>query len=326
MNTLYTYHLSPKISELLLRIEVAKKVIDLLPQLPKIEANLRHKSLLKSSLFSARIEGNTIELHELEDKARDKRREKQEVFNIVKALEWIYSNNSPSTITSKTLAQLHNFVMQELSPDIGTFRKEPTAIFNTAGIAIYMTPPPSHLPYLIDELISFISTSTEHPAIIASYSHFTFEKIHPFVDGNGRIGRLLSSLILKNKDYAMHGIVSIEEYLNDHKENYYDLLNNTSNDITSFIEFYLEAIAESSESSFEKIKDIKEENPQDRLLPRRQEIIAIIKDHPHSSFDSIKRRFPATPASTLHYDIQVLVKNSFIKKLGSTRGTVYTSK
>lgn len=319
MNTRYTYSLSPKISETLVRIEVARKVIGLLP-------HLRHKSLLKSSLFSARIEGNTIQPHELDDKGIDKHREKQEVLNILRALEWIYSNNSPDTLTSNTLAQLHTFVMRELSVETGTFRTERTAIFSAAGLAIYMTPPPSRLPYLVDELISYISASTDHPAIVASYSHFVFHKIHPFVDGNGRVGRLLSALILKNKDYAMHGTVSIEECLNDHKERYYDLLNNNSNDITPFIEFYLEAIAISSESSFIKIKGVKEENLQDRLLPRRQEIIAIINDHPHSSFDSIKRRFPKVPASTLHYDIKALVQNGFINKLGNTRGVVYTPK
>lgn len=62
------------------------------------------------------------------------------------------------------------------------------------------------------------------------------------------------------------------------------------------------------------------------LLPRRKEILRIIKDHQMVSFDFIKRRFISVPESTLHYDLRQLIKQGFIKKLGSTRGTNYTPK
>jgi len=323
MDQLYTYQKNSKINELLIRIEVAKKVIDLLPHLPKIEANLRRQTVLKSSIFSARIEGNTLEPDEY-DKQSTQNREKKEVMNIVRALEWIHTPRPPEMITKATIIKLHEFVMSGLSGEIGMFRKEITAIFNRAGIALYMTPPPNYIHSLVQKLVLYIAETTDHPTIIASKSHFVFEKIHPFIDGNGRVGRLLSTLVLKNGGYAMHGLVAIEEYLNEHRGEYYDLLANTNTSITSFIEFFLEAIVVSSEESFNKLKNFKEEKPEDSLLPRRQEILAVIREQRFCSFDMIKRKFTAIPDSSLHYDVQILIRKGFIRKLGTTRGVVYS--
>lgn len=326
MDQLYTYKKSQKLNDLLVRIEVAKKVIDLLPQLPHIEANLRRQSLLRSSLFSARIEGNTLELYEIDESKKSKAREKKEVLNILKTLEWIHSRNSPKLITKHVLLTIHEYVLDDIGTDLGKFRTEPSAIFNQAGIAVYMTPPPTHLPYLLDQLIGYISKEEDHPTITASISHFTFEKIHPFIDGNGRVGRLLSTLILKQRGFALRGLVGMEEYFNDNRSDYYDLLSITNTDITAFVEFFLEGIALSAEKTFEELKNIKEEKAEDTLLPRRQEILQIIREQHLCSFDQIKRRFTKIPDSSLHYDVQVLLRKGFIKKLGSTRGVVYSPK
>jgi Fic family protein len=324
MDQLYTYKKTAKINELLIRIEVSKKVIDLLPQLPHIETSLRRQSLLKSSLFSARIEGNTLELFEIDENTKTKSLEKKEVLNILKGLEWIHSRNSPKLVTKEVLLTLHEYVLDGIGTDLGKFRSEPSAIFNQAGIAVYMTPPPTHLPYLLDQLIGYIAQEEDHPAVTAGISHFTFEKIHPFIDGNGRVGRLLSTLILKQGDYAMRGLVGMEEYFNDHRSDYYDLLSLAGTDVTEFVEFFLEGIADTAEKTFEQLKNIKEEKAEDSLLPRRQEILQIIREQRLCSFDQIKRRFTKIPDSSLHYDIQVLIRKAFVKKLGSTRGVVYS--
>ena len=320
----YTYKQNAKINALLIRIEVAKKMVDLLPQLPHIEVNLRRQAMLKSSLFSARIEGNTLELDEL-DSGSSKNREKKEVMNILKALEWIHSPNAPELITTEVLLTLHEYVLDGVGFDLGKLRTEPSAIFNQAGVAVYMAPPPSQLPGLLDQLITYVTESEDHPAIVAGVSHFTFEKIHPFIDGNGRVGRLLSALILKQRDYALRSLVGMEEYFNEHRSDYYDLLSITENDISPFVEFFLEGIAESAEKTFNQLKDIKGEKPEDVLLPRRQEILRIIREQRFCSFDMIKRRFRKIPDSSLHYDIRALLKKGFIKKLGTTRGVVYGS-
>lgn len=324
----YKYRKTLSIEKNIVKIEVAKKVIEILPQLPHIEEHLRHKSLLKSSLFSARIEGNRLGIEEIEDSSRDKAkdREKKEVFNILQALKWIHSEKSTKKISVNTILKLHKFAMDDLSSNPGRLRKESSAIFNQGGIAIYMAPPPSEISDLIDSLIKTIKTSKEHPGVTAALAHFAFEKIHPFLDGNGRVGRLLSTYILKNYGYGFRGLVTLEEYLESHREEYYGLLGSENKDITDFVEFFLLSIAVSADRVVAQLNFKKEESEADTLLPRRQEILAIILDHKMVSFNFLKRRFQKIPDSSLHYDLKVLRRIGFIKKLGSTRGVVYAPK
>lgn len=326
MDINYTYRKTKEIEKNLIRIEVAKRITDLLPQLPHIEEYLRHKSLLKSSLFSAKIEGNRLQIEEVQgiERASAKNREKIEVFNILQALKWIHSGRAPKKINANLIFKLHKIVLQKISSDAGKLRSEPSAIFNQAGVAIYMTPPPSRLPKLIDELIAIIKTH-EHSVIKTAIAHFAFEKIHPFLDGNGRVGRLLGSFILKNSGYGFRGLVVLEENLSDHREEYYNLLATPNRDITDFVEFFTEAIAISSEKVIGELKENKQD-AEGSLLPRRQEILAIIQDHKMVSFNFIKRRFQKVPDSSLHYDLKTLTNKGFIRKLGSTRGVLYSPK
>mgnify|MGYP005676287099 FL=1 len=71
-------------------------------------------------------------------------------------------------------------------------------------------------------------------------------------------------------------------------------------------------------------RQLKQLEQEDQLLPRRKEILNIIRDHSPCSFDKIHRRFHSTPTSTIHYDLQQLQKVGLIKKLGATRGALYT--
>lgn len=324
----FFYQKTPLIDNYLLRIEVSKKLIDILPQLPNIEENLRRKSLLKSSLFSAKIEGNKLNLQDLNfsnNQQTVKDIEKLEIFNILKALNWIYTSTE-SKLTTDTIKQLHILTMKSLTPNAGKFRTEPSAIFNIAGIAIYMTPPPSEILSLLEKLLIYINSQNDHCLITAALAHFNFEKIHPFLDGNGRVGRLLSTLILKNNNFSFREIVSLEEYLENQRETYYYLLQSGDKDLTKFVEFFLEGIALQAEKAIEQIKNIDNEKPEDSLLPRRREILEIIKDHKMVTFDFIRRRFAKIPKDTLHYDLSQLLKKNFIRKLGATRGVCYTIK
>lgn len=130
------YFLTPKIIQLLQSIEASKEVINSVEIPKEIETNIRRRSTLKSSLFSARIEGNTLTLDNL-PKEPSKSQKAREVFNILKALNWIYEKRSKN-LNLKDILRLHQMAMEKLSAkeDLGKFRTEIGAIFNTAGIAI----------------------------------------------------------------------------------------------------------------------------------------------------------------------------------------------
>ncbi|MCJ7826421.1 Fic family protein, partial [Patescibacteria group bacterium] len=166
----------------------------------------------------------------------------------------------------------------------------------------------------------------EFPApIVSAVSHIWFEKIHPFTDGNGRVGRLLASWILQKEGYDFAGIVPFEQFLDEHRQEYYDGLLPDKQNVTLFVEFFLGALLSQVRVSLEEIKHPPLEF-QSNLLPRRQEILNIIRDHVTVSFDFISRRFRKIPSSTLHYDLLDLQKKGLVEKIGTTRGALYREK
>lgn len=323
----FTYTGTKEITDLLTRIDIAKGVIDHLPSVPHIEENIRRTTLLKSSLFSARIEGNPLRLEDItavnmERSQRD--RKKQEIANIYAALRYIRSPAHRHDLSVSFLQDLHRRVLRDIGEEPGILRHEPSAIFNMAGIAVYMTPPPGEVSSLLTQAIEKMHASTHAIPIKAALFHFEFEKIHPFLDGNGRVGRIVTTHILYQGGYDFRGLVSLEEYLDRQREEYYDLLGRAEPDISPFVHFILEGIASQAEKAIEELKDHPEERIEDSLLPRRQEILAIIRDHQLVSFDFISRRFPTVTKSTLHFDISHLIRKKLIRKLGATRGVSYS--
>lgn len=196
--------------------------------------------------------------------------------------------------------------------DLGLFRKDVSAIFNSAGIAIYLPPRPSQILPLINKLVAFINGQKESFAPVkACLTHFVFEKIHPFLDGNGRVGRLLLQAVLQKWGYGMKGLIPIEEYLDNHRALYYQALESTEKDVTDYLEFMLEAIDQTAL----KAKAL--------VLEKRAEILNIIKDHKLVNFDAIRRRFLNVPERTLSYDLKKLQDSGLIRKRGVTNGVYY---
>ncbi|GIW61885.1 MAG: hypothetical protein KatS3mg089_0737 [Patescibacteria group bacterium] len=202
-----------------------------------------------------------------------------------------------------------------------------SAIFNSAGIAIYLPLPPRLVFGLIERLLRFANSSKEQFVPVRSVlTHYTFEKIHPFLDGNGRVGRLLLQSVLEKTGYGMKGLITIDEYLDKHRTEYYDLLALGEKDVTEYVEFMLEGLAETAESAKKIILNKKQIRPEDYLLPPRAEILEIIRDHQIVSFDTIKRRFFAVNDRTLRYDLKKLQDAGIIKKRGITKGAYYEPK
>lgn len=318
------YSLTARISELLSSIEASRAVIDSVTIPPEIELNIRRQSTLNSSLYSARIEGNPLTLDQL-PQISSKDQKKKEIFNILKALNWLQTR-SARDLTAKDLVKLHSFVMQALieADNYGKFRREVSAIFNSAGIAVYMPPPPKQIPGAINKLLKFVNSGREKfVPIKAALAHFTFEKIHPFLDGNGRVGRLLIQVVLHKSGYGMKGLVSIEQHLDQNRSAYYQALEDREKDATDYLEFMLEAIASSAQFAKEEVLAKKNAEAEDFLLPRRAEILRIIKDHKLVNFDTIRRRFRNVNERTLRFDLKKLQDQGLIRKLGATNGVYY---
>src|SRR5258708_2457749 len=133
------YTLTPKISELLSSIEASKQIIDSISIPIEIENNIRRQSTLRSSVYSARIEGNELTLDDINNGSKNQ--QKVEIQNILKALNSLNKKSKKDLILNDIL-ELHSITLHDLHQDAGQIRKNMEAIFNSTGIAIYMPPPP----------------------------------------------------------------------------------------------------------------------------------------------------------------------------------------
>lgn len=321
------YILTPQITEHLQSIEASRQVINSVSLPKEVETNIRRKSILRSSLFSARIEGNPLTLQEItRGPSRDQK--KKEVFNILKGINWVYKRGVNRDVTIKDTLILHKTTMDGLADyeNLGKFRKEVSAIFNSSGIAIYMPPPPKQINPLIVKLLNFANSSKERfVPVRACLTHFNFEKIHPFLDGNGRVGRLLLQTVLAKNDYGMKGMLPLEEYLDNHRSEYYSSLDASEKELSDYLEFMLGAIAQTAEEAKNEVLTKKTLDAIDLLLPRRAEILHIIRDHKLANFDTLRRRFAQVNERTLRYDLKCLQNDGLIRKRGTTKGVWYES-
>lgn len=298
------------IKRLLYELDVLKAGYELHPVSAQQVIILRRASLLKSSLFSARIEGIT-------------ENNKIEVSNLVSAYEQL-SGIMGSDVTIDTLKKLHSEVLRGISLDSVHLRQEESAIYNQAGIAVYLTPAPQNVRSFLEDLCAYVNITKDAPPVSAAVAHIWFEKIHPFVDGNGRVGRLLSAYILKKGGYDFSGLVPFEQYLDEHRDDYYHFLGQDREDVTEFVEFYLTALLSQAKVSLKAAHEGSEPDKYANLLPRRGEIMRMIEDHKMITFDFLSRRFRAVPTRTLHNDLSQLIKAGLVQKMGTTRGVRYS--
>lgn len=309
-----TFTLTPKIQTLLNTLEGQKTAFSLIPIKPELALHLRRHSLLNSALFSAKIEGIT-DNNDLD---------KLGIQNLESTYLWLYKQQPDLKLDNTFIKSLHSKSMLNLRSDAGQFRTEQSAIFNSAGVAVYLTPPPQDLQSLLSVWLEQIDRPAFHPLIQAIISHYQFEKIHPFIDGNGRVGRLILTAQLRQIGYDFSGFLILEEAVSNSRDDYYYYLQDEKKDLTGIIEYFLSLISNSASLALKKITEPSLNLTSLDLLPRRQELLNIIHDHNIVSFDFLHRRFAGIPSSTLRYDLLQLKKSGHIKKLGNTRGALYS--
>jgi len=320
------YKITPEILDLTSKVNTNLMYLVSINIPEELKGKIQRVSLLKSSLFSARIEGNPLTMQTVNENNLVEEKNK-EVFNIIKAnkfLEKTIKNNF--TISKKFIYELHSLVMTGETGKIKNFRTEMEAIFNKSGVAVYLSPPPTQINLLINQLIDYINSNVEKfPLICALVSHLVFEKIHPFVDGNGRVGRLLIFSILKAKGYGKGYLISFEKYLDENKSDYYYYLDQGYQKTEDYLIFMLNSFLKESEELKKQIQSA-QSGKATLLPPRQEEIYLIIKEHTVVSFDNIRRRFLKVPERTLRYDLKKLAEKELIIKIGETRGSYYKIK
>lgn len=309
---------------------------------------LKQIATIESIGSSTRIEGSTMTNEEVKSLINSvkitsfKTRDEQEVFGYYEVLNLILDTHEAVEIKENHIHHLHKSLLQVSSKDKshrGQYKQLPNKvvanypgghqkiIFNTTG------------PFLVkremENLIQWTNSNFEneelHPLIIIGTFVYEFLSIHPYQDGNGRLSRLLTTLLLLKKGYDFMQYASMEIEIEKRKKDYYKALMNGQQDrgtkkekINDWILFFLdtlEATIKKLEDRYSKIKDKKS-----YLNDRQKELLDFIRNNePVKISDVISALKDWTPY-TLKKDMKYLSEEGLIKKMGKARATIYIMK
>ena len=141
------------------------------------------------------------------------------------------------------LLTAHDIMTRGLVEESGVFRTRPVGVVDSEGHVLHFGTLPQYVPDLVMELLDWVKTSEVHMLIRSCVFHYEFELIHPFADGNGRVGRLWHTLLLSKWNPAFAWL-PVESIIHDRQQEYYEAINasNDAGESTVFIEFMLSAI------------------------------------------------------------------------------------
>lgn len=216
---------------------------------PKPQPHLRKANRVRTILGSLAIEGNTLDLDQvtalLEGKRVIGRKEEiQEALNAIATYD-LMAKFDP--FSPESLLEAHQTMMDQLIPDPGKWRTRNVGILKGSKVS-HIAPKADRVPHLMDDLFRFLRTNGYNPLIRSCVFHYELEFIHPFEDGNGRIGRFWQTLLLYHYHPAFE-FIPIESLIREHQQEYYAALeaSDRSGDSTAFVHFSLGIILKSLE-------------------------------------------------------------------------------
>ena len=293
---------------------------------------------------SSRIEGTrtTVEedLLDVTDINPEKRDDWEEVQNYVKATNYgVERIKGGFPVCTRLIREIHKILMQGVRGEHKAPREFRTSQNWIGGSmpsnAVYVPPPHTEIAECLTDFEKFINNEEiDTPNLIKiAILHYQFESIHPFLDGNGRIGRLLVPLYIQSKGMLNKSCLYISDYIERNKDTYYDTLTRvrTHNDMIAWIKFFLEAVIETSKTAKEKFRNVVEltmEMDKDIMnLPVKPEnakkVLDVLYDEPVVSRKKILELIDIKP-TTLNVCINALKeKNIIIEITGYSRNQVF---
>lgn len=294
---------------------------------------------------SNRIEGTKTSAEEdlmnINDVDPEKRNDRIEVDNYIRALnygiELITQDQLP--VSNRLIREIHYFLLQGVRGEHktpGFFRESQNWIGGSMpSQAVFVPPAHIEVPELMSDLEKFIhNDNIELPSLIRiAIIHYQFETIHPFLDGNGRIGRLIIPLLLLNYGLLSKPCFYISDFFERHRTEYYDALTNTrlKNQILPWIKFFLTGVKITSESAKEKFKstvDLVSEyrnigqfvKGNDRHIQR---ILEVFYESPISNITEIINK-TSISKNTCYSIVKELEKTGYLKEIsGYSRNKLY---
>jgi len=313
---------------------------------PERLSNLRRVATIESIGSSTRIEGSKLTDREVEallsnlDIQSFANRDQQEVAGYASVMDTVFEHANEIPLTTNYIKQLHGQLLQysekdtrhrgeykTLSNNVEAFTPEGKSL----GI-VFATATPFDTPRYMDELLEWTNEALQekllHPLLMTAIFTVVFLEIHPFQDGNGRLSRILTTLLLLKSGYAYVSYSSLESVIEKNKESYYLALRQTQGTIRTdtpdwqpWVLYFLKALGKQKQILERKIK--RERMILGDLPTLSVDILEIVREHGRVTVSDVVNATSAN-RSTVKDHIKSLHQNGFLEKHGAGRGTWYS--
>ncbi|GAA3574213.1 Fic family protein [Snuella lapsa] len=284
----------------------------------KPPTELRKKNRIKTIQSSLEIEGNTLTEEQITALLDDKRviAPQKDILEVQNAIEVYKHLRTFNPNKLKDLEKAHAILMQGLIEDAGKLRAKNVGIVKGSKVE-HLAPSGDMVKGLMNDLFNYLKTDKDILLIKSCVFHYEFEFIHPFLDGNGRMGRLWQTLILMQQ-YPVFEFLPVESLIKENQEAYYKVLgmSDKSGHSTPFIEFILDIILQALGNLLKT---------QNRTLTTQDRIELykdIIKDNQFSRKDYLQN-FKDISQATASRDLKWAVEQQILSKTGDKRLTKY---
>ena len=279
---------------------------------------LRKKNRIKTIQSSLEIEGNTLTIEQITSIIENKHviGPKKDILEVKNAIAVYNFIDKLDPYSFKSFCNAHAILMEGLIESPGKLRSKSVGIVKGSEVA-HIAPQGEMLKPLMTDLFNYLKTDEDLALIKSCVFHYELEFIHPFLDGNGRMGRLWQTLILMNK-YPVFEFLPIETVIKEKQKKYYEALGKSDNagQSTMFVEFMLEVIQESLEDL------LKTQNVALTNLDRIKLYKSIIKEDYFTRKEYL-RHYKEISAATASRDLKYGVENGLLEKTGDKNTTRY---
>jgi len=313
------YDITPKILKLITSISEKIGVVNA-NYLNKQSPQLRKQNRIKTIHSSLQIEGNTLTEEQITALIENKKvvGPKKDVLEVLNAIKVYDKLNSYNFLSEKSFLNAHLKLMTGLISDPGKYRKQGVGIVKGTKLE-HLAPPHKNVPFLMKDLFKYLKGSDELTLIKSCVFHYEMEFIHPFIDGNGRMGRLWQTLILMS-EYPIFEFLPFETLISKTQKDYYKTLalSDKLGKSTLFIEYMLQVI----DQSLERILNYNNRILKD--IDRLEHFITLgIKSFTRKDYMNI---FKDLSSATASRDLKKGIELKMFRKTGSKNKTEYVLK
>lgn len=286
----------------------------------KSNPTLRKQNQIKTIHSSLSIEGNTLTEEQITAILENKRviGPEKDIIEVLNALE-IYKNiNKLKPHKEKDFLYAHKVLLQNLITQSGKYRNQSVGIVKGSKVE-HVAPPYENVPFLMNDLFKYLRDKSEITLIKSCVFHYEMEFIHPFLDGNGRMGRLWQTLILM-EDYPIFEFLPFETLISKNQEEYYKALSISDKEgkSTKFIEYMLKIIDYSLDDLLQNTSKKLSESDRIHIFLENFEREFTRKDY--------ITYFKTISSATASRDLKNAVEKSLIEKSGDKKTSTYKKK